>query len=147
LIGTGQRIGDVLNITVKNVKKNEIYFKQEKTGAEVKIDNPCLPEILSYIALMNFYDDDFLFASGIKKKPLAHFQAYQFILKAGLKVLGKEITPHCFRAYFITELRKNNFTNYQIQAYSGHATSNMIDYYSNDQPKIPDIQKYLFVQS
>ena len=140
---TGQRIGDILKLGVREAKKMTINFKQEKTGQEVSIENPCLSEIAFYANLAGLKEKDFLFASGLKRHPLDYTQAYRIIRDAGLLVLGKEISPHHFRTYVITELRLAGKTNAEIQSVSGHANSNMIDYYSVEQPKIDNVRELL----
>ena len=140
---TGQRIGDVLKISVSEAKKPVLHFKQEKSGQEVFIDNPCLSYILAYITISTLKDDDFLFANGLKRLPISYRFILTVIQRAGLLLFGKNISPHCFRKFVITELRLLGKSNAEIQSVSGHSTSAMIDYYPTRQPKIEGLKRLL----
>ena len=140
---TGQRIGDVLKISVTEAKKTVLHFKQEKSGQEVFIDNPCLSYILAYITISTLKDDDYLFANGLKRLPISYRFILTVIQRAGLELFAKNISPHCFRKFVITELRLLGKSNAEIQSVSGHATSAMIDYYPTRQPKISGLKKLL----
>jgi len=140
---TGQRIGDVLKMKVGNAKKEILFFKQEKSGQEVFIENPCLQYILAYIALTTLYEDDFLFANGLKRQPISYRYMLNVIQRTGLELFGKNITCHCFRKFVITELRLAGKSNAEIQSVSGHATSAMIDYYPTRKPKIENVKGLL----
>ena len=140
---TGQRIGDVLKILVSEAKKTVLHFKQEKSGQEVFIDNPCLSYILAYITISTLKDDDFLFANGLKRLPISYRYILTVIQRAGLELFAKNISPHCFRKFVITELRLLGKSNAEIQSVSGHATSAMIDYYPTRQPKIEGLKRLL----
>ena len=140
---TGQRIGDILQIKVSNAKKPTLFFKQEKSGQEVFIDNPCLQHILAYIALTVLKDDDYLFANGLYRKPISYRFILSVIQRAGLELFGKNISCHCFRKFVITELRLAGKSNAEIQSVSGHSTSAMIDYYPTRQPKIENVKGLL----
>jgi integrase len=144
LIFTGQRIGDILKLKVSDARKPVLFFKQEKTGQEVRLENPVMPEILFYSALLHLKEEDPLFASGFHHQPMRYSQAYRIIHDAGLLILSKSISPHCFRTYVITELRMAGKTNAEIQSVSGHANSNMIDYYSVDKPEIVGLKGLLW---
>ena len=140
---TGQRIGDILKITVSEAKKSVLHFKQEKSGQEVFIDNPCLNHILPYITFASLKEDDFLFANGLDRKPISYRFILTVIQRAGLLLFGKNISPHCFRKFVITELRLLGKSNAEIQSVSGHSSSAMIDYYPTRQPKIEGLKGLL----
>jgi integrase len=119
----------VLTLTVEKAKKTSIYFKQEKTGNEGMIENPCLSEILLYLRYLNLEDHDFLFATSIYRKPLSKVQAWSIISRAGAMVLQKKLSPHSFRAYAVTHLKKLGYTNKEIKGITLHSSESMVEYY------------------
>ena len=64
---TGQRIGDILSLEVNEAKKETLFFKQDKTGAEVKTENPVLAEINLYIQLVSLSDNDYLLQVALRE--------------------------------------------------------------------------------
>ena len=141
---TGQRIGDILSLEVNEAKKETLFFKQDKTGAEVKTENPVLAEINLYIQLVSLSDNDYLFASGIKRDPISYTQILILIQKASLKVIGKEITPHSFRKYVVVKLREVGKADHEMKQVTGHSTSAMVDYYQgNKTSTIKNLSKLL----
>lgn len=140
---TGQRVGDILKMKVGMAKKEALHFKQEKSGQEVFIENPCINYINAYIALTILKDDDYLFANGLQREPISYRHILNVIQRAGLELFAKKITPHCFRKFVITELRLAGKSNAEIQSVSGHASSAMIDYYPTRQPKVTGLKSLL----
>jgi len=142
---TGQRIGDILNLTVKNCKKKVLLFKQEKTGVEVSIENPVIPEVLQYLAILEsrLSDDDFIFADGLMKHPLSYIIVYHFVKEAGLLLFQRQITPHCFRKYVISKLISSGHTSESIKSVSGHSNAAMVDYYGDQVVEIKDLKRKL----
>jgi integrase len=133
LAGTGQRIQDILNLTCEQAKKPFIHFKQQKTGMEGFIENPCLGEILAYIQLSGLNDSDYLFAVGFLRKPMSRTMAYGIISKAALLVLQKErIGPHCFRKYVANRLADIGESDRSIQAVTLHGSRSMVEYYQKN---------------
>lgn len=139
---TGQRIGDILSMTVKQAKTNSLYFKQEKTGAEVSIDNPCLPEILAYINFVGLTDDQPLFSTGLNKV-LSYTYANLLVSKAGLKLGIDNLTCHVFRKYAVTHLKELGLTDRQVMSITGHSDNRMIGYYTGDSDKVENLQELL----
>ena len=140
---TGQRVGDILNVKVGLAKKESLHFKQEKSGQEVFIENPCLNYINAYIALTILKDDDYLFANGLQRQPISYRHILNVVQRAGLELFSKNISPHCFRKFVITELRLAGKSNAEIQSVSGHSSSAMIDYYPTRQPKVTGLKSLL----
>ena len=145
LAGTGQRISDILNLSVETAKKTLLHIKQIKTGQDVTIENPCLPEILKYIAVTKLSDSDFLFASGLTRKPLSYQQAESIIRNESGKVFGKSITSHYFRSYVVSRLiALGNHPN-DIMAVTGHVDTRMIDYYNKTKGNITGLTTKLLM--
>lgn len=141
---TGQRIGDILSLKVSTAKNQTLTFKQEKTGEEVFIDNPSLSEINLYIQALSLADNDYLFASGIRREPISYTQIYKIIQIAGLKLFQREITPHSFRKYTVVKLRKEGMADHDIRRVTGHSTTGMLDYYQGkDNASVKNLTKIL----
>jgi integrase len=140
---TGQRIGDILNLTVKESKRSNLHFKQEKTGNEIEIENPCLLEVLTYIAMTKLDESDYLFKTGFNSK-LSYTHALHTINKLSLIATGnKNITPHTFRKYAVTHLKQLGFTDRQVMSVTGHSDSRMISYYTGNEENIQGLQGLL----
>ena len=145
LAGTGQRISDILNLSIETAKKTLLHIKQIKTGKDVTIENPCLPEILKYTAVTKLSDSDFLFASGLTRKPLSYQQAESIIRNESGKVFGKSITSHYFRSYVVSRLiALGNHPN-DIMAVTGHVDTRMIDYYNKTKGNITGLTTKLLM--
>lgn len=140
---TGQRIGDILTLTVENALSFKLYFKQQKTGKEIFVENPCRDEIRRYVALFSLAPRDYLFSQGLSRTPLSYRRALEIVREVGREVLDKKITPHCFRKFVITELRLAGKTNAEISSVSGHSHSSMIDYYPTRDPGISGLKELL----
>lgn len=143
LSGTGQRIGDILELTVSVAKRTHLFFKQEKTGAEVSIENPCLPEILFYVQAAGLHDQDFIFASGLTRKPLSYVYVNDMIIKGSLESIGKKITCHTFRAYVVSRLIELGYHANDIKSVTGHTDTRMVDYYNKKKGKITGLLNLL----
>ncbi|MCB1155895.1 MAG: site-specific integrase [Leptospiraceae bacterium] len=142
LATTGQRAGDILLFTVSDAKRPILSIKQEKTGQEVFLQNACLPEIAIYLEKTGLQDKDFLFASGLARKPISYNQLLSVLKFESLRVLGKEITTHYFRVYVTNRLIELGYSNHEIQSVTGHSGSEMIDYYKKNKTQIkglPDL--------
>ncbi len=129
---TGQRIGDLLELKVSHAVRNEIKFKQEKTGNEVSIPNPIQSEILFYVSTQKLRQSDFLFRNGMDESEVL---SYNFVLgiikKAGMMLFGLDtLTPHVFRKYAVTHLKSLNLSDAEVMAVTGHADIRMLGYYT-----------------
>lgn len=140
---TGQRIGDILNMSVGSGKLQHIHYKQEKTGKEVNIPNPCKTEIEIYANLQGLNEYDKLFSSGLNKT-LSYQNALNIISKAGLIAISKDkITPHVFRKYVVTHLKKLGIDDAGIMAVTGHSDLRMIGYYTGNGKAPENLQELL----
>ena len=143
LAGTGQRISDILNLSIETAKKTLLHIKQIKTGQDVTIENPCLPEILKYIAVTKLSYSDFLFASGLTRKPLSYQQAENIIRYESKSVFKKSISSHYFRSYVVSRLIALGKHPNDIMAVTGHVDTRMIDYYNKTIGSITGLTKLL----
>jgi len=145
LAGTGQRVSDLLLLTVKEAKKSTLTFIQSKTNSMARMDNSALSEILLYVSVQKLIDSDYLFANGLQRLPLHRTQAHRIISDAGKLVLQiPNLSCHWFRAYFVTELKKKKISNYEIMSGSGHLTESMIKYYYTGESELKNSVKLLF---
>ena len=139
---TGQRIGDILGMQVGQAKSPKLFYKQEKTGKEVSIPNPAKTEIELYAHLQSLEDTSFLFSSGLNKT-LSYQNALKIISYSGLKAIGKDITPHVFRKYVVTHLKKLGIDDTSIMAVTGHSDLRMIGYYTGKGKSPDNLQELL----
>lgn len=142
---TGQRIGDILKMKIESAKLQTIHYKQEKTDKEVNIPNPCKTEIDIYCNLTGLNQDDYLFESGLNKY-LSYTGALKIISYAGLKAIGKDITPHVFRKYVVTHLKKLGIADQDIMAVTGHSDMRMIGYYTGAGQAPENLQQLLLMK-
>ncbi|MBH0331459.1 integrase [Brevibacillus brevis] len=100
-INTGLRISDILPLKVADVKnKTHIVITEKKTGKpkRFKINQALREAIQSYITGMN--DDDYLFASEKRPKPITRVRAYQILNGTARKIGLNEIGTHSLRKTF-----------------------------------------------
>jgi len=100
-INTGLRISDILPLKVADVKnKTHIVITEKKTGKpkRFKINQALKEAIQSYITGMN--DDDYLFASEKRPKPITRVRAYQILNGTARKIGLNEIGTHSLRKTF-----------------------------------------------
>jgi integrase len=131
LAGTGLRIGDILQLKVGDVKKPILSLVSQKTDIKTQIQNPLNPIDLSlYIREQQLSDGDYLFASGLQRKPLTYEQAYRVIRELGLIAGIDGLSPHVFRKYAIERQQSLGVPEYQIRINAGYTpTSAMPGYY------------------
>lgn len=124
LAGTGQRIGDILDLEVENSLYELIKITQNKTKIVVHVENPCKELIQEYVDLLKLKNNQKLFN-------INYITANRLVKDLGKTVLGKsDITPHCFRKYTTRRLADLGYSSNQIRSVTGHSTSGMIDYYT-----------------
>lgn len=97
-INTGLRVGDMLNLQVKDVLTDKGKFRQhlvireEKTGKEkkIKLNNAVKKYIKAYLQTIDYNEDTYLFQSRKgNNKPITRVQAYRE-LKHAASVVGIE---------------------------------------------------------
>lgn len=129
-INTHLRIGDLLNLKVRNVRdsegeiKNSIYLREEKTNREVK---PAINESAKE-ALEFFFDESnhlnqetYLFRRGKKNQPLTRQRVWQLIKEWTLMVgLKGEFGCHSLRKTKGYQARMKGFSIELIQEMYGH---------------------------
>jgi len=130
LIGTGMRVKELLEYKVHQLLDHYIIINRDSN--EVIIDNPVdLDLIDKYIKSQELKKDDYIFASGLKRNPLAYEQAYNIIRDIGKKIKFN-LSPHSLRAYFISN---------QIQIGTSEGKINQIVGYRNNSVMIKKIKE------
>ena len=101
-INTGLRIGDILELKVKDLRdKTHIKIIEQKTGKIKRflINSSLKQETDKFIKGME--EEEYLFQSRKgKDKPISRVQAYRILNSAGAKVGLKEIGTHTLRKTF-----------------------------------------------
>ncbi|MFE1631297.1 site-specific integrase [Brevibacillus reuszeri] len=100
-INTGLRISDILPLKVGDVRgKTHLVITEKKTGKpkRFKINKTLRAYIQSYTEGLN--DDDFLFKSEKRPKPITRVRAYQILNGAARKIGLSEIGTHSLRKSF-----------------------------------------------
>ncbi len=100
-LNTGLRIGDMLKLQVKDVrKKSHIDIHEEKTGKikKFKLNANIQSVIAEYVEIKE--DHEYLFPSRVGDKPISRIMAYNIIRNAGKKIGLKEIGTHTMRKTF-----------------------------------------------
>lgn len=135
---TGQRISDVLNFSINDVRNDVWYLKQKKTSKIVEI--PLISQALEILAKYNYEIPQFS----------THF------LNVNLKMLGKEaglnemvktyssvgaenieklcpkyelLSTHVARRTFVSLACYSNINSQVIKSYTGHSTEKLIERY------------------
>lgn len=133
LAGTGLRIGDILQLRVSDAKKPILSLVSQKTEIKTQIQNPLNPIDLGlYVREQQLTDADYLFASGLQRKPLTYEQAYRVVRELGLIAGIKDLSPHVFRKYAIERQQSLGVPEHQIRINAGYTpTSAMPGYYGH----------------
>lgn len=146
--GTSQRVSDILSLTVEEASQKKIHFKQEKTGAEGFLENPCLTEILFFKTKFGLKNSDYLFASGKGfisiSGHLSRKTAWDIIKKAAIRVLNRwDISSHTFRKYVTDRLSQLGYSAEEIKTITLHASIGMVEYYTSKRETVQGTKNLL----
>jgi len=100
-INTGLRISDILPLKVVDVRnKSHLLITEKKTGKRkrFKLNQQLQEAIKSYTKGME--DDEYLFASSKRPKPITRVRAYQILNGTARKIGLSEIGTHTLRKTF-----------------------------------------------
>lgn len=142
---TGIRRGELINIDIDDISWIEQSIKlkdtAKRTNLTIFFDNECSRALRRWIRAREHYDIEdgceALFIS-IKGKKLERMGIYRMIVKYATKVklhkpesnkLGDHFTPHCFRHWFTTHLRRNGMPREYIKELRGDSRDEAIDIY------------------
>jgi len=103
-LNTGLRIGDILSLTVSDLKnKSHIIIKEKKTGKYIRflINSKLKKEIDDYIESANLADGDYIVVSrkGVNR-PISRVQAYRILNDVAQELHLSEIGTHTMRKTF-----------------------------------------------
>jgi integrase len=127
LFYTGQRSGDVVRMSRKDIVAGRIHIVQEKTGTELEIKlHPNLTEaIKAYPAKgLNLIGDEH--GRPIKRPALSHLMRVA-IREAGLPA---RCVPHGLRKAVLRTMAENGSSSKRLAAVSGHKTTKELDRYT-----------------
>lgn len=121
----GRRVGDLLNLKVRNVKNQDyIYFREKKTGKEAKVKiNPELKRIYKkYTQNKKGYEYLFKSREG-ENKPITRVRAWQILQEASREIVYDEkIGCHSLRKTFGYWLDQNGVSPVLIQELFNHSS-------------------------
>jgi integrase len=128
----GKRIGEVISLKTDQIdwEKREITFTQSKTKGVKKETVITYPEsVMSQLRALIGTRQGHVFISG-KGNPVVLTQLARTFEKAGNRAgIPFKVTPHVLRASAVTYLKKQGFSDSDIQKITGHASSEMVNAY------------------
>lgn len=135
LLYTGQRVGDVIRMTRRDIVDGYIHVVQEKTGADLQI--PIHPNLLA--AIKATPSKGFALLAKSDGTPV-HRQTLTAIITEGAAKaeLPGRCVPHGIRKSTMRKLAEGGATTKEIAAISGHQTLKEIERYTDaaDQKKL-----------
>jgi integrase len=137
LFYTGQRSGDVVRMSRKDIVGGRICVVQEKTGTklEIKIHPDLAAALKAYPAKgLNLIGDEH--GRPIKRPALSHLMRVA-IREAGLPA---RCVPHGLRKAVLRTMAESGASSKRLAAVSGHKTTKELDRYTAaaDQPTLAD---------
>ena len=120
LAKTGRRIGELLNITARDIDFHDkciwtdIEKRRTKQRRKMFVDDETLAELRRYISRHSLSNSEKLFQ---RCKRMYQRLPMRYAEKAGI---DKYFSVHGFRAYFITSLIKRGWSYDAIQKLTGH---------------------------
>lgn len=121
---TAQRIGDVCNLTWKNVEGGQVALTQQKTG--IDLDFPQHAELKRFLAAAARPHDTIL--PGLKGKPLRP-DTLRLRLQKWARAQGQDIVPHGLRKNAINTLLEVGCEVAEAAAISGQSLQ-MVEHYA-----------------
>ncbi len=123
--GTGQRIGDVLELKWDDIVDGEFHIAQNKTDAALVI--PMTGQLRSYLAAVD-RKGVYILARSLRY-PLSYKQAWGAVSKA-LKAAGVHGTIHGLRYTVAAEMAEQGASDEEIAAITGHESLAMVKKYA-----------------
>lgn len=126
LVGTGQRIGDVLKARWNDVDADGIRFKQGKTGKELFI--PFTPRLRA--ALDAAPKRGLTIVTKLDGGPLSYRMAHDAIMKVRRSIGAEAYDIHALRYSAANEIAELGLSDDHIAAITGHTTKAMLHQYA-----------------
>jgi len=125
-IGTGQRVGDLLQMKWADIDGDEIHVIQNKTQTELWIPfTQRLQSVLDKTPKVGFY-----ILTNTRGQQLSYNVAESRFRRTRAKVNGVGYTIHGLRYYAAHQLAEAGCTDAQIAAITGHKSAEMVAKYS-----------------
>lgn len=126
LVGTGQRIGDVLQMQWGHIEDGGIVVKQGKTQAEVWIPlTGRLKALLDATPKRSLY-----IVSQANGRPVSYNLAWKWIKDVRDRIGAQKWDIHALRHYAASEMAALGLDDDHIAAITGHSSKGMIRLYS-----------------
>lgn len=126
LIGTGQRIGDVLKMQWGHIEDGGITVKQGKTKAEVWIPFTARLEQM----LRDTHKRSLYLISQPNGRPVSYQLAWKWIREVRVAIGAEKWDIHALRHYAASELAGLNLDDDHIMAITGHQSKEMVRLYT-----------------
>ena len=141
---TGIRRGELINIDIDDINwiEQSIRLKDtaKRTNLTVFFDDECARALRRWIKAREYYDikDDKALFINKNGKRLRRMGVYRVVVRYATKVglhdpeserIEDHFTPHCFRHWFTTHLRRNGMPREYIKELRGDTRDEAIDIY------------------
>lgn len=132
---TGQRPGDVCNMTWNAIQGGYIRVRQQKTGTPVEI--AMHPELAAELASARRSDRHLFILSNRQGGPLTS-KVFLKWCQAFTRERGGNFTPHGLRKNATNELFEAGCSAAEVAAITGHKSLSMLEHYgkARNQPKL-----------
>ncbi|MCJ8139600.1 tyrosine-type recombinase/integrase [Falsirhodobacter halotolerans] len=125
-LGTGQRIGDVLNMKWSDIEDDGISVRQSKTGADLWV--PFTTHLAQALAMTPRQGETI--CAGASGQPISYRHASTLIMEVRRAIGAEAYDIHGLRYAAASELAEAGCSDDLIAAVTGHATSAMVRKYS-----------------
>lgn len=128
LLGTGQRIGDVLAMRWDDLRDGGVMVRQNKTKAKLWI--PLTPHLRA--ALAEAPRDGLTILTGQHGRPWAYVSAQQAIMRIRRKIGAEAYDNHALRYTAAAEIAAAGGSDDEIAAITGHKAARMVAKYAGE---------------
>lgn len=127
LLGTGQRIGDVLRMQWAHIEDGGIVVRQGKTGTRIWVPHtPRLAAVLAETPRIGLF-----IVSQANGKPLSYQRAWEYIAAVRKEIDGMDYDIHGLRHTAASEIAAlPGMTIDHVKAITGHKSAAMASHYS-----------------
>lgn len=129
---TGSRIGEVLTLTVDQVKRDRIIINIAKSKTKKTREVEMVPALRALLDVYRGPDKGYLFPArhnGRKHGCLSR-QSADYVLRRACSSIGLEgVSTHSFRRSFATNLERSGKSMASIQRLLGHTSAGMTSRY------------------
>lgn len=130
LLGTGQRIGDVLDMRWKDFDGEAISVVQNKRGAKLWIPAPA--QLLDHLRRAE-RRSIFILTNERATAPWSYRGAHDAMMKLRRKIGAESYDMHSLRYTATAELARAGLDDDKIMSITGHKTSRMVQLYAGEE--------------